>query len=281
MNKKYNPFQHTPVAISIAVFVLMILTGHTPQVFARDINSFRIFTDEYPPSNYTEQGVLTGTSTEIMLAVLKKLGASLGRKHIQVVPWARAYDEVLHNTDTMLFSIMRTPEREKLFKWVGPIRCSSIGVIAHKRDRVTIETPSDFEKYRIGVVREDIGHQMMRQIIPEKDLDIANSSTSNLRKLKEGRIDMFIYDLEVASFVLQRLELNPQDFEVVYVLGEWGYGVAFNKNVDDELINTFQTALDEVMKTRPANLCKNIEADSTTTAHKHPYGDLKLALSKP
>ena len=36
----------------------------------------------------------------------------------------------------------RTPEREHLFKWVGPINTLSIGLIAKKSSHVTISEPA-------------------------------------------------------------------------------------------------------------------------------------------
>jgi len=228
----------------------------TSTAAAQDINKLIIMTEEYPPYNFKDSGRVCGTSTTLVLEILDRLDSILTRGDIRIIPWARAYNEALQNRDAVIYSITRNKEREDLFKWVCPVGCNTIGVVARKRDRVVIKNVADFEKYHIGVVREDVGHQLMRKMIPEKDLDIANSSESNLRKLQEGRIDLFIYDVEVADFVLDRLDLEANNYETVYVLDKAPLCIAFNKDADDALIKSFQTALDEILKEQPAKLCE-------------------------
>lgn len=237
----------------IAILFVSLVFSMPSMGIAQDVNKLIILTEEYPPYNYMDKGKVCGTSTEIVVEVLERLGSKLNRKDIRLIPWARAYHEVITSKDTILYSTVRNKDRENSFKWVCPVGYNTVGVIARKRDRVVIKEPEDFERYRIGVVREDIGHQLMRKLVPEKDLDIVNSSESNLRKLQEGRIDMFVYDVQVAGFVLARLGLDANKFETVYVLEKSPLCIAFNKDVDDDLVQKFQIALDEVLKERPPN----------------------------
>lgn len=224
--------------------------------FAQSVDDLVVFTEEYPPYNYTADGKVVGSSTEIVLDVLERLGSKLTRNDIQVVPWARAYNEVTHNKNAIIFSIARSGERESQFKWVCSLGCLTIGVIAHKQKGMVINGLADLRKYRIGVVREDIGHQMIRKLIPEKKLDIANSSTANLRKLQERRIDMFVYDVDkFIKHVLARLRLNAREYEVVHVLGKMSICLAFNKDADDGLVDKFRTALREVVQERKTDSC--------------------------
>lgn len=237
----------------IAAIVFMLVLSSLAS--AQDLSKLVVLTEEYPPYNYMEDGKVHGLSTEIVLQLLDRLGTGLTREDIRIVPWVRAYNEVLVSKDAILFSMARTPERQGRFQLVGPIGFNSIGVIARKVDRVVIKSPEDFEKYRIGVVREDIGHQLLRKIIPEKDLDIASASEYNLRKLKGGRIDLFIYDVRVADYVIARQGLDPDEFETVYVLDDLPYYIAFNKHADDAMVQAFQEALDQLLKEQSLKEC--------------------------
>lgn len=239
----------------IAVFSCFMAITIASIATAQDIDKLIILTEEYPPYNYMDDGKVCGTATEFVVEILHRIGSKQNRKDIRLIPWARAYHEVLTSKDTLLYVMTRSKEREDVFKWVCPVGVAKIGVIARKRDRVVIKKSEDFERYRIGVVREDIGHQLMRKLVPEKDLDIVNSSEINLLKLKEGRIDMFVYDVQVAAFVLTRLGLDADSFETVYVLEKSPLCIAFNKNIDDAIIQVFQNALDEILKERPPNDC--------------------------
>ncbi len=238
----------------IAAFAFVLTV--TSFAAAQNFDNLKIFTEEYPPYNYMEGGKVSGIATEVVVEILDRLGSKLGREDIQLVPWARAYSEVLNSRNAVIYSIVRSKERENLFKWVCPVDCCTIGVIARKREHVVIKKPEDFEKYRIGVVREDIGHQMMKKLVEEKDLDIANSSESNLRKLKEGRIDLFVYDVRVIDHILSRLELDPEMYEIVYEIDSLSLCIAFNKDADDTLVQAFQEALDQILKEKPMGMCE-------------------------
>ena len=79
---------------------------------------FYIMSEELSPFNHTEDGKVTGFSSEIVLEICERVGHA---KTIQVMPWARAYKSILNEDNKVLFSTTRTANREDLFKWVGPI----------------------------------------------------------------------------------------------------------------------------------------------------------------
>lgn len=240
---------------ALGIFLVVTVVAASSLVFAQDADNLLLLTEEYPPYNYMEDGEVRGTATELVVEILHRIGSKLNRKDIRLIPWARAYRKILTSKDTILFVMTRSKARENTFKWVCPVGVAQVGVIARKIDRVVIRKPEDFEKYRIGVVREDIGHQLMRKLVSEKDLDITHSPESNLRKLKEGRIDMFVYDVQVADFVLARLGLDVDEFETVYVLDESPLCIAFNKDTDDTIVQTFQDTLDQILKEMPSSDC--------------------------
>ncbi|WP_187170427.1 substrate-binding periplasmic protein [Salidesulfovibrio onnuriiensis] len=229
--------------ILLAAMALFLPPGTT---HAYDINDLSIYTEEYPPYNYREDKKVAGTSTEIVLEILQRLGSKLQRENIQLVPWARAYEAVQYDTNAIIYSMAHTEHRADLFKWACPVGRVRIGLIAPKAKHIVIRCPEDLRRYRIGVVREDIGHQLMRKIISDRDMDIANSSEQNMRKLLTGRIDLFSYDLNVARDVLRRLGLDPDQFETVYVLEEQDLCIGFHMDADDELVRAFQRTLDEI-----------------------------------
>ena len=48
-------------------------------------------TEEYPPLNYTENGVVTGVFVDVLAAMWNKLGIKGAASNIKVLPWARSY----------------------------------------------------------------------------------------------------------------------------------------------------------------------------------------------
>ncbi len=65
----------------------------------------RIVTEELPPYNMTQNGRMTGMSTEVVQAVLKEVGMDAP---IHSMPWARAYELALNESNVLIYSIVRT-----------------------------------------------------------------------------------------------------------------------------------------------------------------------------
>ena len=76
-------------------------------------------TEEYPPYNMSDgQGRVTGVATDIVRALLEGAGIEY---EIAVYPWARAIAMARTQVNTCVFSMSRTPEREELYRWIGPL----------------------------------------------------------------------------------------------------------------------------------------------------------------
>ncbi len=214
---------------------------------AGELDGISYMTEEFPPLNFEKDGKITGIAVDLLDAVLKKAGASGSAADVQLLPWANGYKKVQEVPDTCLFSMTRTEARENMFKWAGPIIVSRIAVIAKKGSNVVIGSPADLSKYTYGVIREDVGMQMLQAAgVPESNLDITSNNDANIKKLDAGRINAWAYVEATAMALLKQAGLNPSDFETVYVLQESPLCYAFNKNTADSKVEAFQKALDAV-----------------------------------
>jgi polar amino acid transport system substrate-binding protein len=136
-----------------------------------------------------------------------------------------------------------------LFKWVGPICSSRIVLIAPKSKKIKIQSINDLRKYKTGVVRDDVGEQLLlKKGITKESLEIVTSPDLNAKMLKAGRIDMWAYGEIVAKWILKQNGIRPEEFATAYVLLEGDQYFAFHKDTPDALINKFQGALDELKR---------------------------------
>ena len=69
--------------VFLIVTLIVLITGHS--VLCQELT---ILTENLPPLNYLENGVLVGPSVEIVKEIQKRVGS---QEPIQVYPWARAY----------------------------------------------------------------------------------------------------------------------------------------------------------------------------------------------
>jgi polar amino acid transport system substrate-binding protein len=227
------------------------LAAMPPLVFAQSVDDIVFMTENYPPFNFEKDGKLQGIATDLMVLILKKLDSKQTLEDFRLLPWARGYRLTLNQKNTCLFATTRTLEREKLFKWVGPITATSIGLIARKERKVKIQSLADLRDYRVGVVRSDIGEQLLVNAgVPLQDLDRVGGTDvtlTSITKLNKGRIDVWSYETNVAKWEIKAKGFRVEEYETVYVLKEGELYFAFNKDTPDSVIEKLQAALDSVV----------------------------------
>ena len=62
---------------------------------------------------------------------------------LEVFPWARGYKMALNEPNTALYSTTRTPERETLFKWVGPLASNDWVMFGKKGTKIKLNNLED------------------------------------------------------------------------------------------------------------------------------------------
>ncbi len=206
-------------------------------------------TEKYPPHNFEENGELKGISVEILELIWKKMGSKMTRKDVSLVPWARGYNQVLKEKNIVLFAMGYSDERVKVLQWVGPYYAHSLVFISKKSRGLKIGSLEDSKKYKIGVIREDIGqHILAKKGFNIKELDLSSSISSMLKKLDAGRIDMICYMDDIGFVQLAGEGYNTDDFETIFNVIEMKSGFGFNKDIPKELVQQFQKYLDELVK---------------------------------
>ena len=199
-------------------------------------------TPDYRPLNYLHNGKLQGPSIEILQLLQKKLN---NKEDITLLPWKRAYQNTQNTINTALFSTTRTIEREKLFKWVGPLAQKRFNIYALKSSNIIIDDFEQVKNYVVGVERSTINEQMLlsRGIT---NLSIINYPMQNLSMLLKKRIDLWSISSSTFHETLLEAHIDPHLLEVVYALRKAKLYIAFNKKTPDEIINKWQKAYDEL-----------------------------------
>lgn len=223
--------------------ILIALSFFITFNFANAIDKLTIMTEEYPPYNMTKDGKLVGISVEVLELMLKDVGSKKTTKDIKVLPWARSYNMVQNKKNTMLFAMFRTKQRENLFKWVGPIDSSSIGLIAKKDRKIKIKNVADIKKYKIGTVKDDAAELALKELglTTFDSISGTNSIATSIKKLKRNRIDLFAYVYETKSWNIDNFK--PEDYENVYTLKKNDLYYAFHKDTDQKIIDKLQKSL--------------------------------------
>lgn len=232
---------------------IILLMIFTLSLLANQIDQIKMFTEHYPPYNYKDKnGKLKGMSIEVLNEMLLEMKSTQSIDDVKLRSWAKSYTIAQKVKNAMVFVTTRTEARENLFKWVGPIAKTSIGIIALKENKTQIKELKDLNKYKIGAVLKDVGEMYLldagvdkSNIQYVKGEDAINISFNKMRK---KRIDMFIYETNVAFMNAKNEGFDINKYEVIYSFDEDYLYFAFNKNTDDKIITKWQNALDTIKK---------------------------------
>jgi len=230
-------------SIFVAFFALIIFPF---QIHAGTIPHFTILTEEWEPYNFKKDGIVKGISTDMLVLMLERIGSKQKRKEIMLIPWARAYYMLQNKPGTILFTTTRTEEREKMFKWVGPIFEIELNLYALKKRNIKIKSLEDVKKYRIGTQRDDVVESLLvkKTGMNVTDFERVAASISNVKKLHAGRIDLLPQSKETTIIKCREAGIDPDEFEAVYTLDKKSNYYAFHKDTSDEIISRFQAAFD-------------------------------------
>ena len=225
----------------------MLLFSIAQQANADSIDDVNWITHNYPPYNYTDdKGMATGSAVDIIKNLLVKAGSKKTIADIQVLTWARAYEELQKNKNYALISTSRTEERENLFKWVGPLAPSNVVLFAKKTSNIKIDSVNDIAKYTVGAVNNAAPQKILIAANPDAKIEVTPNLEQGVAKLGAGRIELVVADDKVLNYLVTKLKLDNDAFEVVYILKKVDYWVGFNKETSDEVVNAAQKALDSL-----------------------------------
>jgi len=214
-----------------------------------------LYTEEFPPFNFTKDGKVIGASTEVVRAIMR---ISSQDYVINSYPWARSFHSSQSNKNALIYSISRRLKREHLFKWIGVIVPANQSVFALKRRKdIVINSLEDMKPYTIGTTLED----SREAYLATQGFDISSferfggdTAYSQLFVLlKEGRIDLWPMPNAVMSYVVSEKNEDPEQiiknvFKLEKMSSE-GYYIAASLTTSDEIVNRLRKALVEFKKT--------------------------------
>lgn len=165
----------------------------------RAANALNLVTEEYPPFNMRD--VKSGAFNGIAVDKVKELmHRSKQAYSLKLFPWSRAYQLALQIEDTCVFSTTRTPEREALFRWVGPLVQNNWMIFARADDTRAPKSLDDMHGYVIGGYQSDAVGEYLR--IKGYKVDLAAADADNPRKLLHNRFDFWATGEQLGAWII-------------------------------------------------------------------------------
>lgn len=228
-------------AVLLAAWVILLSSAQPS--FADDPGP-KILTADLPPYNYIDKGRLKGPVAILISQMLKTLGHN---QSISALPWPRAYAMALKGPDYVLFSIVRSPEREKLFKWVGPVARLDDYLFKKRGSPLIIKSLDDAKRYRVGIQCHSAGHQYLRQMGFKKiEVDYSVGGLRMARMLMAGRIDLWVAPISSVRWMAAKSGVDPQALEPIIPIRKQLLYIGFSRSIPDKEVRRWQAVLDQM-----------------------------------
>lgn len=207
-----------------------------------------IYTEDWEPFHYIgENNMVEGYVVDLMDKILKDIDNSQTKDDIELLPWARGYKLAQIKKNAIIFSTTRTEEREKLFKWVGPIFNNKMLLVTKKSSKITLSLDEEIKQYKVGTVKDDVGNILLgnRGITPEY-IHESGTSQESVILLSKGRVDMIASTWISFVNICKVLDIDYNKYERVYELSDLSLYFAFNNDTEDWVIKKFEESFYKV-----------------------------------
>lgn len=240
------------MAFNVAVPAAFSASEETTSGAPKAVTELNIYTEEFPPYNYRKNGQIRGINARLTKQICEASGIKC---NFELYPWNRSFALTLKDTQGGLISTSRHPDREKQFKWVGPLESANDRACFYKlRRRIDIPMLLDKEslkQYSFPIVRNDIYAEVLESwgLNPTKHFVLFSNKHEGTKEFANGKLDLLIASPFTLLTLLPEVGLTIDNVYPVMNLHDdnfRGNYLALNPNVPDDVVNKLQASLDNV-----------------------------------
>lgn len=208
------------------------------------VDNTQWMSEDFPPYHYVENGAIQGLAIDIINDLFKRNKLRLNNDQIVMYPWARALKILSNNKNAAVITMGYTEERDSLYRLSEALFEKKVALITRSTSEITSFELEDLSDFVVGVVRDDIGERLIKDMGPSRlRLTHVFSSYELLQMLLKGRVDMIAYSQDIIAFQLSKAGIATTELRSLMVLSELKSSLAFNREVDAELFSLINQSI--------------------------------------
>lgn len=206
-----------------------------------------LLTENFPPynmavdgKNYARDGNIQGIAADIVREMFQRAG--IDYTLTLRFPWERVYKTALETPGYGAFVMARLPEREALFKWVGPIGPDDWVLLARAGSSINLANLEQAKAYSIGAykgdaIAEHLASQGLRPSLALRD-------QGNVEKLQSGEIDLWATGDPAGLYLAKQQGVTGLKRVLRFETAE--LFLALHRETADEAVAKLQAALEQM-----------------------------------
>jgi polar amino acid transport system substrate-binding protein len=206
-----------------------------------------LLTENFPPynlasngKNFAQEDNLDGIAVDIVREMFKRAGIDYSMT--LRFPWERIYKLALEKPGYGVFVTARLPEREALFKWVGPIGPDDWVLLGRGDSNISLTSLEQAKQYKVGAYKGDaIAEHLVEQGL--QPLTVLRDQ-QNAKKLMTGQIDLWATGDPAGRYLAKQEGVSG--LKTILRFDSAELYLALNKDVPDEVVQKLQVELERM-----------------------------------
>jgi len=237
----------------LPLFYRLLISGYWLALFAAfpllaaPSMALQVVTEPLPPYQMRlPNGKVGGMATQKVRKVLAETGIE---GEFEMMPWARAYRTAQETSNVLIYSIVRTPEREDHFQWVGVLVANKTYLVSlKKRTDIQIQSLADLQHYTIGVKRDDVNAEYLQEHGLGAQLAPIKNTEDTLSMLLRGRVDVIPGSKVHMRYLCKKHGCELSDLNFAYDISAAGkdFYLAASLSTPKKVVNALRKALDKL-----------------------------------
>lgn len=185
----------------------LLITAFLPLLaVASDRPVMRIVTSEYPPFEYSDNGIVKGVDTDIIRQVVTAMGYE---PTIELLPWIRAEAQAQRGEVALIYSLTYSDARNRHYYFTDPINQVRDVFFKHQDTDIQWDTLDDLLGLRVGVSASYSYTPEFMTWLNQSGVRVARVSheqpeLTSLKMLAHRRIDVFICEQSVCEYLIEK-----------------------------------------------------------------------------
>lgn len=221
------------LCIALTLTMLLAVSAALAQAAAPAIppQQLQIVGAHRPPYVIESNGLGTGPAIELLQILARSIGVDPA---VRIVPFQRAL-LALEQGNTLYPALLRTPQREKRFIWIGEVYADR-AVFFTRRDRMPVGSLTDaLELPRVSVMRGSELQGMLESFGLE-NFETTNSEIDNARLLQAGRIDGWFALRAVGRATWAQLKFDPAELQASEAFATLPFWIAASSDLPPQTV---------------------------------------------
>ncbi|WP_090501262.1 substrate-binding periplasmic protein [Pseudomonas borbori] len=206
-----------------------------------------LLTENFPPynmasngKNFAQEDNLDGIAVDIVREMFKRAGIDYSMT--LRFPWERIYKLALEKPGYGVFVTARLPEREALFKWVGPIGPDDWVLLGRGDSNISLTSLEQAKQYKVGAYKGDaIAEHLVEQGL--QPLTVLRDQ-QNAKKLMAGQIDLWATGDPAGRYLAKQEGVSG--LKTILRFDSAELYLALNQDVPDEVVQKLQVELERM-----------------------------------